>query len=261
VDAAALAGASAIPGGQDQVKNRADTFSEQNMVVNLKVDPNNEILPLVYNPDASPALNPAPGPDPWATCNAVQVNNAIPTPVFFGRLLNGGNPTTLINVQAVAALRGNLDLPFALLGCTDGLGTFKWNQTPDTTDNSAFTSYTVSSANVNQMRKMVETPCQSIPPANIGTCINLNNGQDTPVLDKIIEVYGTPSFDPSSDCFLVPVVSAVGKPVQCKPIEQFARICITNITSRGPDKGIEGIVTCNPPMFSNTPCSTPILVR
>jgi hypothetical protein len=184
--------------------------------------------------------------------------------------------TANLNVTATAVLQKRPELPFTIVGCTVGNFTASWSQTPSTTDNSAFTSFTLPSANVNTMRDMVSASCGAIPPVGIGSCINLNNGQDTPVLQEIIQAFGprnAPFTDPPKDpedCFLVPVIPNApvdGNLNQCRPMQALARLCITNVNAPGqptfsPPMSVSGRITdCNVPIYGVTQCSIPVLVR
>ena len=206
--------------------------------------------------------------------------SSIASPLFLTPLLNlmgySAPGTANLNVTATAVLQARPQLPFTIVGCTVGTFTASWSQTPSTTDNSAFTSFTLPSANVNTMRDMVSASCGTIPPVGIGSCINLNNGQDTPVLQEIIKAFGprnAPFTDPPKDpedCFLVPVIPDApvgGNLNQCRPMQSLARLCITNVNAPGqpdfsPPMSISGRITdCNVPIYGVTQCSIPVLVR
>lgn len=230
VDSAALAGVTAISDGQTTVEERANLFSDQNTVVNSSTDPDNNITPMIYNPNIDPPLNPA---GSWGTANAILVSTTAPAPIFFGKLLNGGNSNVPINVSAVAAVPNKANLPIALLGCVPGAKEFKYDQTPDRDDDSAFTSFTLSSANANTLREMVNDP-NTIPPVEPNkSCISLINGQVTDVLQEMIDKYSPYSPPP---CFIVPAFENRDvKPNQCKIFQSFAKICITDIVIRDKD--------------------------
>ena len=185
VDAAALAGVTAISDGQTTVEIRANLFSDQNTVVNSSTDPDNNITPMIYDPNTDPPLNPA---GSWGTANAILVSTTVPAPIFFGNLLNGGDSDVPINVTAVAAVPNKASLPIAMLGCVPGAKDFVFDQTPDRDDDSAFTSFTLRSANTHTLREMVNDPNTNIPPVEANkSCISLINGQVTKVLQEMID--------------------------------------------------------------------------
>jgi hypothetical protein len=118
---------------------------------------------------------------------------------------------------------------------------------------------------------LVSVNCSTMPPVGIGICINLNNGQDTPVLKEILKVHG-PFTDPPKDpedCFLLPIIP--NEPVdaninKCRPMQALARLCITKINAPGqkdfkPPMSVSGKIThCNLNWGVST-CSVPVLVR
>jgi len=105
-----------------------------------------------------------------------------------------------------------------------------------------------------------------MPPVGIGTCINLNNGQDTPVLKEIIKVHG-PFTDPPKDpedCFLVPIIPdlPVGANInKCRPMQGLARMCITDVQDKGSPKFVAGKITACYLNWGVSTCSVPVLVR
>jgi len=238
VDAAALAGVTAISDGQTTVEARANTFSDQNVVVNSSTDPDNNITPMIYDPNTDPPLNLA---GSWGTANAILVSTTAPAPIFFGKLLNGGDSDVPINVTAVAAVPNKASLPIAMLGCVPGAQDFEFDQTPDRDDDSAFTSFTLRSANANTFREMVNDPNTNIPPVEPNkSCIFLNNGQVTSALREMKNKYSPFSPPP---CFIVPAFENRDvKPNQCKIFQSFAKICITDIVDRGRRKFIQAKV-------------------
>jgi Flp pilus assembly protein TadG len=292
-DAAALAAASGLLGGQSEVEKRVAAYNPTNN------NPTNDyvgqpgsplgasnVTPIVYDGSSIQVAT-------YGTANGVRVGlekagtspytanteSSVVSPLFLTPLLNLMGFTAPaqanLNITATAVLQNRPELPFALVGCTVGPTTLSWSQTPSPTDNSAFTSFTLGSANVNLMRDLVSATCSTMPPVGIGTCINLNNGQDTPVLQEIIKVHGpanAPFTDPPKDpedCFLVPVIP--NAPVdanlnQCRPMQALARLCITKINAPGqpnfsPPMSVSGQIThCNLQWGVST-CSVPVLVR
>ena len=290
VDAAALAAASGLVLGQAEVESRIAAYNATNDYTGQTGSSlgASNLTPIIYN-GSSIELAAS-----YGTANGVRVGleaagsnpyasntkSSIVSPLFLTPLLNlmgaSAPATSNLNVTATAVLQARPQLPFTIVTCTVGNFTGSWSQTPSTTDNSAFTSFTLGSANVNTMRDMVSANCGAIPPVGIGSCININNGQDTPVLQEIIKAFGptkAPFTDPPKDpedCFLVPVIPDV--PVganlnKCRPMESLARLCITHVNAPGqpnfsPPMSISGRITdCNVPLYAVTQCSVPVLVR
>ena len=290
VDAAALAAASGLVSGQAEVESRVAAYNSTNDYTGQTGSSlgATNLTPIVYNGSSIElaasygtangvrvGLESA-GNNPYAS----NVKSSIVSPLFLTPLLNlmgASTPATRnLNVTATAVLQARPQLPFTIVSCTVGNFTASWSQTPSTSDNSAFTSFTLGSANVNTMRDMVSASCGAIPPVGIGSCININNGQDTPVLQEIIKAFGptkAPFTDPPKDpedCFLVPVIPDLpigGNLNQCRPMESLARLCITHVNAPGqpnfsPPMSISGRITdCNVPLYAVTQCSVPVLVR
>ena len=290
VDAAALAAASGLVSGQAEVESRVAAYNATNDYTGQTGSSlgATNITPIFYD-GSSIELAAS-----YGTANGVRVGlegvgsnpytgnteSSIASPLFLTPLLNlmgySAPATANLNVTATAVLQARPQLPFTIVGCTVGDFTASWSQTPSTTDNSAFTSFTLPSANVNTMRDMVSASCGTIPPVGIGSCINLNNGQDTPVLQEIIQAFGprsAPFTDPPKDpddCFLVPVIpnAPVGANLnQCRPMQSLARLCITHVNAPSqpdfsPPMSISGRITdCNVPLYSVMQCSIPVLIR
>jgi Flp pilus assembly protein TadG len=287
-DAAALAAASGLPGGQTEVEARVAAYNTTNDYVGQPGSTLGaaNVTPIVYDGSSIQLAT-------YGTANGVRVGlekagtnpytanseTSVVSPLFLTPLLNLMGFTAPaqanLNITATAVLLNRPELPFAIVGCEVGDRTFSWSQVPSPTDNSAFTSFTLGSANVNTMRDLVSATCSTMPPVGIGTCINLNNGQDTPVLREILKVHSSanvPFTDPPrdpEDCFLVPVIP--NEPVdanlnQCRPMQALARLCITHINAPGqpnfsPPMTISGKIThCNLQWGIST-CSVPVLVR
>ena len=290
VDAAALAAASGLISGQAEVEGRVAAYNATNDYTGQSGSTLGaaNVTPIVYN---GSTIQLAPS---YSTANGVRVGleaagtnpytsnteSSVVSRLFLTPLLNlfgGSVPAKAnLNVTATAVLQARPQLPFTIVGCTVGNFTASWSQTPSTTDNSAFTSFTLPSANVNTMRDLVSASCGTIPPVGIGSCINLNNGQDTPVLQEIIQTFGprsAPFTDPPKDpedCFLVPVIPNApvdGNLNQCRPMQALARLCITNVNAPGqpnfsPPMSVSGRITdCNASLYGVTQCSIPVLVR
>ena len=290
VDAAALAAASGLVSGQAEVESRVAAYNATNDYTGQTGSSlgATNITPIFYD-GSSIELAAS-----YGTANGVRVGlegvgsnpytgntkSSIASPLFLTPLLNlmgySAPATANLNVTATAVLQARPQLPFTVVGCTVGNFTASWSQTPSTTDNSAFTTFTLPSANVDTMRDMVSASCGTIPPVGIGSCINLNNGQDTPVLQEIIKAFGprsAPFTDPPKDpedCFLVPVIPNApvdGNLNQCRPMQALARLCITNVNAPGqpnfsPPMSVSGRITdCNASLYGVTQCSIPVLIR
>ena len=279
VDAAALAAASGLLGGQSEVEARVAAYNSTNNYVG---QPGSllgaaNVTPILYDGSSIQLAT-------YGTANGVRVGlekagtnpytanseTSVVSPLFLTPLLNLMGFTAPaqanLNITATAVLLNRPELPFAIVGCEVGDRTFSWSQVPSPTDNSAFTSFTLGSANVNTMRDLVSATCSTMPPVGIGTCINLNNGQDVPVLKEIIKVHG-PFTDPPKDpedCFLVPIIPdlPVGANInKCRPMQGLARMCITNIEDKGSPKFIAGKITACYLNWGVSTCSVPVLVR
>jgi Flp pilus assembly protein TadG len=287
-DAAALAAASGLIGGQSEVEARVAAYNSTNDYVGQPGSTlgASNVTPIVYDGSSIQVAT-------YGTANGVRVGlekagtspyaanteSSVVSPLFLTPLLNLMGFTAPaqanLNITATAVLLNRPELPLAIVDCKVGDTTLSWSQTPSPTDNSAFTSFTFGSANVNLMRDLVSNNCSTMPPVGIGTCINLNNGQDTPVLQEILKVHSSanvPFTDPPrdpEDCFLVPIIP--NAPVdaninQCRPMQGLARMCITNINAPGqpnfhPPMSVSGKIThCNLNWGVST-CSVPVLVR
>jgi Flp pilus assembly protein TadG len=279
VDAAALSAASGLLGGQSQVEARVAAYNSTNDYVGQagsKLGASN-VTPIVYDGSSIQVAT-------YATANGVRVGlekagtnpytanaeSSVVSPLFLTPLLNLMGFTAPaqanLNITATAVLQNRPELPIAIVGCTVGDTTLSWSQTPSPTDNSAFTSFTFGSANVNLMRDLVSANCSTIPPVGIGSCINLNNGQDVPVLKEILKVFG-PFTDPPKDpedCFLVPIVPDLpvgGNINKCRPMQGLARMCISQIKATGSPKFVAGKITGCYLNWGVSTCSVPVLVR
>jgi Flp pilus assembly protein TadG len=288
VDSAALAAASGLLGGQTEVEARVAAYNSTNNYVGQPGSTlgASNVTPIVYDGSNIQVAT-------YGTANGVRVGlekagtspytanteSSVGSPLFLTPLLNLMGFTAPaqadLNITATAVLENRPQLPIAIVGCEVGPKTLSWSQTPSPTDNSAITSFTFGSANVNLMRSLVSANCSTIPPVGIGSCINLNNGQDTPVLQEILKVFGPPNApftDPPKDpedCFLVPIIP--NAPVdanlnKCRPMQGLARMCITNVNAPGqknfsPPMSVSGTITGCYLNWGVSTCSVPVLVR
>src|SRR5262245_59149381 len=285
VDAAALAAASGLIGGQSEVEKRVAAYNSTNDYVGQDVgQPGKKlgasnVMPISYDGSSIQVAT-------YGTANGVRVglekagtnpyNNAnaessVVSPLFLTPLLNllgfTAPAQANLNITATAVLQHRPELPIAIVGCTVGDTTLTWSQTPSPTDNSAFTSFTYGTANVNLMRDLVSNTCSTMPPVAIGSCINLNNGQDTPVLKEIVKVFGpfsSPKPKDPEDCFLVPIIPDLpvgGNINKCRPMQGLARMCISEIKDKGSPKYVAGKITACYLNWGVSTCSVPVLVR
>jgi len=278
-DAAALAAASGLLGGETEVVARVKAYNSTNDYVGQPGSTLGaaNVTPIVYDGSSIQVAT-------YGTANGVRVGlekagtspytanseSSVASPLFLTPLLNLMGFTAPaqanLNITATAVLLNRPELPVAIVNCNVGDTTLLWSQTPSPTDNSAFTSFTLGSSNVNLMRDLVTNNCSTMPPVGIGTCINLNNGQDTPVLKEIIKVHGpfsNPPKDPE-DCFLVPIIPDLpvgGNINKCRPMQGLARMCISEIEDKGSPKYIAGKITACYLNWGVSTCTVPVLVR
>jgi Flp pilus assembly protein TadG len=322
VDAAALAGASAVPGGADlEVYNRVAAFNSTNAkalndyvgssqaanklssshVTFIVYDKSKNTITKVDNALAANGVrvalentNPYNGP----------VGGAMTSPLFLTPLLNllgsSISGSQSVSVSAVAYTEPIPGLPIAIAGCpipnplptpsnpnppptctedgvTDSCTTtngvtqcYKCNviQVPSPRDNSCFTTFTISSSNAKTMKEIIQNnkTCGAIPPVNINTPIELNNGQINSVmqeLDTLGPFSGANVRATSDDCYLVPVVPVTSTCNQTSPLTSWARMCIRNVDTKGSPKVVLSDLTC--PVVAeqskDTKCYIPRLIR
>ena len=280
VDAAALAAASGLIGGQSEVVARVKAYESTNDYVGQpgsRLGASN-VTPIVYDGSSIQVAT-------YGTANGVRVGlekagtspytanteSSVVSPLFLTPLLNLMGFTAPaqanLNITATAVLQNRPELPIAIVGCTVGPATFKVSLTPSPTDNAALTSFTFGSANTRLMRDLVSANCSTIPPVGIGSCINLDKGAGPAVMKEIIDVHG-PFTDPPKDpddCFLLPIIPdlqvANGNFNKCRPMQGLARMCITNIDNKGSPKFVAGNITGCYLNWGVSTCSVPVLVR
>ena len=283
VDSAALAGAAGL---FDQVegtretaaKQLAETFSDtENPVLTTDTDQDTDVIPMYYNPatqsltEASSWAPPPNGNFTLPGANAVRVQNAVPTPLFFSGIRNvfgaGEQGAMDINVNATGFLGcpagGNFGpggiSPLALRACKVG---FPGNcnqdailyQSPDSgADNSAFT--TLFSTGANYCQDLVNGDEPS-PPVTVNGCdvIRLiGSGQVSSCFCELQDRYpatvcnvtSCASANPPEQCIAtLPVVDTgcTGAYGSCDPagtnmsdghVVGWAKICFTSITKNG----------------------------
>jgi Flp pilus assembly protein TadG len=287
VDAAALAAVSGLPvsslGNETQVIDRVKAFNSQNDYVQSGANPlgGANITYVQYN-DATGAIVPLPN---IVGANGVRValeqtnphtstsaGTGITSPAFLTplmKLLGQSAPSTIdVSVSAVAALSAVPGIPIAIYeSLCNGPNTVpavKLMQSPSTTDNSCYTTYTenpTSAATVKAMFNANQT-CSDLLASGtqigIGTPIHLNNGQIASVYDPAEDL-----FNNNPGCWMVPVVSNGSSCNRTDPIVDWASICPTQVVKSGSPKYIEANVTCNQSLYrkDSSLCFSPRLLR
>jgi len=295
VDAAALAGASAVPtGSATEIQNRIEALNAKNDYVGW--DPtkpgktidgqvNGSHVTLIKYEFATGKITKV---GTVGEANGVRValenNNPygagskapqpINTPVFLTPLLNlfgaGVQGTADVSVSAVAVVNAIPTFPVVITGCPGYTvpiiddpwcsknpvtgepplctscspitgGGMKGTdcsliRNPNPTDSAGWTNLQinppVSTSVVRSLLKTTQTCENAQAGAMPGTSICLNNG-NIPVLvaeiDNLFGPFTSPPTEPD-DCFIIPVVDqTISNITQCKPVEQFARICISKV--------------------------------
>jgi hypothetical protein len=181
--------------------------------------------------------------------NAVQANAERTVTNFVAAALGPSFATALVQKTAIATYQttgsGTATLPLALDDCA-----FQPNcqsqscmpnviTVPSTSDNSGWTSLTISPANNTNVQSIFPAPCGSgaaVPTVEIGTNINLNNGDITPLFNAVQCMLCNEAIQPKQ--FLVPVVHQCGGNFnQTEPVVGFATVEIDHfITSNGTTK-------------------------
>jgi hypothetical protein len=284
VDSAALAGTAGLfdqnTGTRETAaKQLAEDFSDtENPVLTTDTEQAEDVIPMHYNPATrelveAPSWAPPPNGDftqPGA--NAVRVQNAVPTPLFFSGVRNvfGANETgvTDINVDAVGFLGcpagGNFGpggiAPIALRACrVDFPGGCNGDrilyQSPDSgADNSAFT--TIFETGSNYCRDLV-AETEPSPPVTVEACDVINtigSGQVASCFAdlqckypaNVCNVASCTSGNPPPQCIAtLPVVDTgcAGEKYGACPVADtnmsdghvvgYATICFTSITKNG----------------------------
>src|SRR5215475_10254530 len=152
VDAAALAAASGLLGGQSEVDARVAAYNSTNNYVGQPGSTlgTANVTPIVYDGSSIQVAT-------YGTANGVRVGlekagtnpyaanteSSVASPLFLTPLLNllgfTAPAQANLNITATAVLLNRPELPIAIVGCTVGDTTLSWSQTPSPTDNSAFT--------------------------------------------------------------------------------------------------------------------------
>lgn len=235
-DIAALAGARALADDEDPTA-KANALLGQNKINGLSATPFLQSLTIGnldsnYNfvANASPA-------------NAVKakVVTTVKT-VVLGAI---GSPNATVTREAIAALAGMGSgvptLPIALgdchfdPSCTTQACMPYLSQVPNTTNNSAWTSFFVGNPNNNTVGQYIPTPCNDgmTQFLKVGDIINLSNGQVVPLL-RDIECL----LENGMNTFVIPIVPCPGNYNQSKTVVGFAKIEVDSVRSTGNPKGI-----------------------
>ncbi len=265
-DAAALAGAAAIPdyndwGDTSQVYLLATGLNSKNTVMNQDGGiTGSEIEVCSGNPDSNPNCQNTTYPTP---AGGVKVTKTYTAQGFFSRLLNGGNDVDL-TVNSIAWLGGPAkarpDLPIGLCqaevgypqNCSDSSTGVIWdgvgNQSSSTNDDSAWWTAIDVETNASDCRDIVKHP-EKIPELKMRDPINRNNGQVASCLMDVAKRFkNCPSTcDPVNrpDCtVLLPVFDCTSNPNQSAPVLGFAKLCITEVKDQGEPKYVKGPLVC-----------------
>ena len=220
VDAAALRGAAAIPnynstGSTTQVYNMASGLNSNNTVMNQAAGVvGADIEFCTGNPDGVSTCSASTFPTP---ADGVRVTRTYSTPLFFSRILNGGNNAN-ITVSSIAWLGGPggycPDLPIALcaqnIGYTpNASGTFTCNESldaqlvPNQVDNAGWFAPLPETANAAWCKAVLQGS-MACPSTGYGQVIDLNNGEIT-VCQKLLEKKFA-----DAGCFTPPVYDSLG---------------------------------------------------
>ena len=263
VDAAALAAVSVFgdptttnANRQSKAQTIADTFAGYNKVVSTSTNPTNTLTPMNYN-YSTHALTTAAD---WTTANAnaVKVTNTVSTPLFFSAVRNvfGASETgsTTINVSSTAYLgcpgTEKPTLPLAIChsaadptnaGTCDTTTLF---QQPD--NNSAFFGPPGMGANAATCKGLVNNP-GTMPNINTGDVIDLTNGQLTSCLKAIEDQCTAHNCSAANPwCVTMPVFDGTcnGPLNNNRTVLGFADFCITQVSSHGSNKFVEGHMKC-----------------
>ena len=250
VDSAAISGAGAIPaynnGNPSRVTGIVASLNSQNTVMNQNAAiGGTDIEYCTGDPEASYTCTPTTLP-----AAGVRVTKTYPTPLFFSRILNGGNPVN-ITVSATAWLGGpsgaRPTLPLAL--CTEQVGwtgpgsvcypTMQADLSANNVDNAGWFTVPPDSASNSNCTDMVNGD-MDIPYLYTGQEINLNNGQLTPcqkaVLAKFEHCFGdddycnTSSASYDESCVVtLPVIECDNTINQQNDVVLFVSLCIKNV--------------------------------
>lgn len=156
-----------------------------------------------------------------------------------------GVPKATVTREAIATLAGMGSgvptLPVALGDChfdpgCDSQACMPYlSQVPDTTNNSAWTSFFVNNTNNGTVSNYIDSPCGdgNTQFLKVGDEINLNNGQSTPLLRDIECLVNN-----GMTTFVIPIVPCPGSYNQEKEVVGFAKIEIDYVIDQGSPKGI-----------------------
>ncbi len=278
VDAAALAAGSALicpttfpyNGYTDcasyraaKTQARADLLAgaSVNNVVNTSTNPANTVAKMKYNA-TSQTLTAA---SDWtqANCNAVQVSEAVPTPLFFSSIRNvfgaseNGSMTVHVGATAYVGCPGAEKPPLPLGFCSSAIN-YPSNcnvahglQVPNGANNSGFMDPASLGTMSDSLCKALVNGTTTMPTVSTGTTLNLNNGQLTSCLSAIQTQYNTNKDASGKWCVVVPVVDNCSF-VQSQPDSGFAMFCITSVITTGNPKYVDGYLQC-PANFTGGP--------
>ncbi len=270
VDAAALAAASGLLGGQSEVEARVAAYNSTNDYVGQSGSAlgASNITPIFYDGSTIQVAT-------YGTANGVRVGlekagtnpytanseSSVASPLFLTPILNLMGFTAPaqanLNITATAVLKGKPDLPVALKACSVGPMSiyFEPEGQSNGKENACWTTYTISPSSTPNLLDLVNASCEEIPPVDKGTLIDLDNGEKTPVLKAI-----------KNGCYIIPVVGPVtcAEPGQSAPVQSFAKVCVTNVVATpASDARIDvNVVDCDATLLGlASTCAIPVLVR
>jgi hypothetical protein len=266
VDAAALRGAAALPnynntkGDSTKVIAMVTEINSDNAVMNEGAGLTNTDVDFCTGTPDSPTC-----PSSDIPASGVKVTKTYAAPLFFSRILNGGKSSTNITVSSIAWLGraecGPNCFPVGL--CKDQVKypascskSDEWdgvaNQSPSTTDDSAWWTPVDVSTNAKACKDMVNDP-RKVPNIKVGDLVDRSNGQIGSCLEDV-----ETRFIDTSDCsaakcaakhpactVVLPVFDCIGSPTHPAPVEGFVSLCISDVQSKSKPKFVQGTMICD----------------
>jgi hypothetical protein len=266
-DAAALAGASAIPAVNSsaspaKANEMAGLFNSDNTVMNQAAGIAASNVQVCDGTPTSPVCPAA----KLTKAGGVMVTKTYNTPLFFTRFLNGAASTD-ISVSATAWLGGPTgidgegDLPVTL--CATGVsydpsapnciaGTNPGNMAPHRSGVAGWWNKDAP-ASAKACKDHVDGS-EPMPHVNIGESIELQNGQDTSCMKKIEDRFascttaicnGADSTAKQNCTVVLPIVPNCGPFNQSQNVSGFVALCVTRVQANpASSAAIEGVVSC-----------------
>lgn len=235
-DAAALAAVRAVVDDEDPT-TRANQVLAQNSINGSPATPYLETLEVGY---IDPNYNFTAGGTPANAVRAAVVAEV--DTVVLGAI---GHPKATVTREAIATLAGMGSgvptLPIVLGDChfdptCQSQSCMPYlSQVPNTTNNSAWTSFFVGNTSNSTVNDFMPEPCGDGDQQflKVGDDINLNNGQTNPLLRDIECLLNN-----GMNTFVIPIVPCVGSYLQEKEVVGFAKIEIDYVVSNSSPKGV-----------------------